>query len=225
MDETTKPSTALRGANGDGAFTLGDLPASAAQAFFVPGDWLIWTTATYAPPVARFLEIGPADYGGLVSGVASGLIWLALVVLAAVVTGIVRDLDRRLTDSLVGGWREARRRLRVGVALLGYRWRQLVRAKRSAAEVIEFSEEPEVGEAELRALRLHAKLQPGYSLGVSDVAAGLGVRKHEARQILSRLRQLQFVSPTLGGSGDGENAYTATRAGRAFVAFRQPSAG
>lgn len=65
-------------------------------------------------------------------------------------------------------------------------------------------------------LELHARLAPGFALGVSDVAAELAVRIHEIRPALERLTRLKLLQSTVGGL-DGETAFTVTAAGRAML--------
>jgi hypothetical protein len=94
-DEIAKPTSALRlDVNDDGQFTISDVPVWLVEAFFLPGDWLIWATLTYAAPVARFLELGAADYGSVLSGSVSGLIWLALVILAVMAYRAFHNFNR-----------------------------------------------------------------------------------------------------------------------------------
>src|SRR5690606_12569156 len=67
-----------------GALTISDLPAMLAVLFFVPGDWLLWSIAAYAAPVARLLAIGPADFGGPLSASISAVAWSASLVITTI---------------------------------------------------------------------------------------------------------------------------------------------
>jgi DNA-binding CsgD family transcriptional regulator len=207
--------------NGDGTFTISDAFLFVGDAFFVPGDWLVWTIATYAPPLARFFELGPSAYGGVLSGFVSASAWLATLLLLIIVYGTIRDFDRALTSLIVRGYNESRRRIRVGAALLGYRLRSLRRRPANSADVV-ISQEIDLSAEELAVLQLYAGLQSGYALSESEIAAQLEVRRNRAEQALARLRKLGTLETTLGGS-DGEIAYRLTGAGRGLLVHRQLS--
>lgn len=210
--------------NGDGQLTLSDLPAWMVEAFFVPGDWLIWATLTYAPPVARLLGVDAADYGGTLAGVLSAVAWLLGARLVVSTYVAARDFDHALTSRLIGKYEEARRRVRVGLALLGYWLRRRLKRQRSDHEAVLLPEKLELTDQEWRVLRLHDKLQPGYALAFSDIVASLKLSRNETRKVLEGLLRPSLLTATLG-AGDGENAYTITRAGRAFLLFHQVRSG
>ena len=219
MEDIPKPSSLWRAdPSGDPSYTISDLGLWLQDAFFLPGDWLIWATATYAAPVAEFLEIGANDYGGVLSGFVSALAWILLMIAAGVTYGAVRDFDRRVTDAAGRLYADVRRRLRIAGALLVYRLRRS--QDESKSEAIEFSEEINLSAEEVRVLRLHAQLKAGYALAVSEVMAALKISGDHARQALSKLKQLNLVASTVGGL-EGESAYRLTRAGQAFLVFRQ----
>jgi len=73
--------------NNDGVFTVTDIGLWLENAFFLPGDWAIWLTATYAPDIGRFFEVGVSDYGSTFSALVSVFIWLALARLRAALLG------------------------------------------------------------------------------------------------------------------------------------------
>lgn len=224
-DEITKPGGALRpDVNGDGTVTIADLPGWAVEVFFLPGDWLVWAIRTHAAPVARFLELGADDYGGVLSGSFSGLCWLALLMLTVVVLRAVHNFDQALTTRLRRGYSTARLRLRVAARLLEARLRRPASSARGGphetSEAIEFSEPVEVNDAELRVLKLHDELEAGYALAVGEVAAALELGTSRAGEILERLVELQLLGTTVGGC-DGQTAYTLTRVGRAYLSFRR----
>jgi hypothetical protein len=93
------------------------------EAFFLPGDCLIWAALSFAPPVARFLELGTSDYGGVLSGFLSALAWLLLLIAGMLYQG-VREADRSATRWLTAAWAEGRRRAIVARATIGQRWRE-----------------------------------------------------------------------------------------------------
>ena len=224
MDETTtRPGAPAADINGDGELDLGEVLAWSKEAFALPGDWLIWATLTYASPVAEVLGVDASDYGSVLSGVVSALVWLIVAVLAISTWGAVRNFDRALTERLVRIHREARRGLRIGIALLGYRLKRLRRAK-PQRELVEFPKELEISDRELRALRLHGDVKPGYALALSEVATALRIGKNEARELLSRLARLHLLGTTVGGC-DGESAFTLTAVGRAFLSHSREKSG
>jgi hypothetical protein len=207
--------------NGDGTFTVSDLFLFVGDAFFVPGNWLIWTIATYVPPVARFLELGPSAYGGILSGFVSAFAWLATLLALIIAYGSIRDFDRALTSRIVRGYAETRRRIRVGAALLGYRLRSLRGRPPQPADIV-ISQEIDLSADELAVLQLYADLQSGYVLSESEIAARLELRRNRTEQVVARLRKLGTLETTLGGS-EGENAYRLTGAGRGLLVHRQLS--
>ena len=218
--EIAKPRSVLHAdVNGDGELTISDAFLWPVDAFFLPGDWLIWTVATYAPPIARFLELGSSAYGGILSGFMSAFVWLASLLAVIIVYGSVRDFDRALTGMIHRGFVETRRKIRVGLALLGYWWRSR-RPKSPKQSHVEFSEEVELSAVELQVLRLHGDLKHGYALSESEIAAKLALRRNRAEEALARLRKLGLIETTLGG-GENEGAYRLTGAGRGLLVFRQ----
>ena len=212
-----KPSLAAVDIGSDGHFTLSDLPAWLYEAYFLPGDWLLWTIASYLPGVASFLEIGATGYGGVLSGFVSTCAWLLLLISGSIAYQSIRAADQAMTRGLVDFCADVGRRGRIAVALLRTRMRGRQQAPPATIEVVE---DLELSREELNALQLHGELQPGYALAVSDVAAALDARAHHARVLLERLQKLGLLVTTVGGS-DGESAYTLTRAGRALLIFRQ----
>jgi len=218
VSETTTDLGGRVDLNGDGQLAVGDLPAWLVDAFFMPGDWLIQVTLTYASPVARFFGVDAGDYGGTLSGLVSTVVWLFGARLVMLAYGATRDFDHALTRSLTRKYSEARRRVRVGLALLGYWLRRRLQRQRTDHEAVVLPEELELSDQELRVLRLHSELRPGYALVVSEIAAAVKLSRNETRKVLERLLQPGLLAATLGG-GDGENSYTLTRAGRAFLSF------
>jgi DNA-binding MarR family transcriptional regulator len=80
-------------------------------------------------------------------------------------------------------------------------------------------EEPSLSGDEERALRLYARLAPGFALAVSDVAEELDARVYDVSAVLERLQRLRLLQSTVGGLDD-ETAYTLTPAGRALLRLR-----
>jgi hypothetical protein len=212
-----KPSVAVGDAGGDALFTLSDLPAWLYAAYFLPGDWLLWTMSSQLPSVARFLEVGAGDYGGVLSGFISTCAWVLLLVSGSIAYQSVRDADRAMTRGIADLCADIGRRARIAAALLRMRMRK---RKPATPEKIEVAEDLEVSRDELKTLQLYGELEPGYALAVSDVAAALHARSHEVRRLLERLAHLGLLGSTVGGL-EGESAYTLTRAGRALLIFRK----
>jgi hypothetical protein len=187
------------------------------QLFFLPGDGLVWAIASYAPSVAAFLEIGPDDYGSVLGGFVSACAWIVLVVTTAIVYQKIRDVDDALTRGVATLGADLVRGARIARALLV---RTLRERKKPREATIEVAEDIDLGREELRVLRLHGDLKPGYALAVSEVATTIHARVRHAQELLERLTKLQLLESTVGGL-DGENAYRLTRSGRAFLIFRQ----
>ena len=77
---------------GDGITTISDVGAWVGWLFFYPGDFLLAGVMLLAPLLARFLEIGPSSYGGLFSGLFSG-VWYIFMFLAGLGIFLGRDDD------------------------------------------------------------------------------------------------------------------------------------
>ena len=203
-------------ANGDGSVTFGDLAGWLRQAFFLPGDGVIWLVSTYTPSVAHFLGLGPEDYGGVGSGLTSGVVWLAVFLLVVIVYSKIRELDRRLTRGVAVLYDNVLRRVRISAAVLRQRFR---RRDKPPPATLELKEDLQLTAEELRVLEAHAELGPGYALAVAECALQLGVPAHRAEALLEKLKGLGLLSGTLGG--DGQNAYILSAAGRGYLVFRR----
>ena len=194
----------------DDAGTLA-LP-SLAKLYCLPGDWAIYGVATYAPWAAQWLGIEAADYGSAYSVAVSLVAWAALTILLIVAWAAVRDVDRAVTRGVSRLASETMRRIRMAIARFKYRHGP----KRRTEPAIEVTEVPELKLDELRVLRLHASLGPGYALAVSDVAERLEARGYQIRGVLEHLQGLKLLQATVGGL-DGESAYTLTPLGRIIL--------
>ena len=224
MDEIPQPPSVFRvDFNGDARYTITDFLLWLQDAFFLPGDWLIWTVATYAPRAAAFLELGAADYGGVLSGFVSALAWIALLLSLGTLLTILRNADRALTSGIGAAHAEGRRRMRVTAALLRYRLRGAM-PERKAGDLVELSEEVELDAQELGILRLHADLEPGQALAEREVAAKLELGGREARRALAKLERLNLLERD-ARAFKGNGGYRLAQAGRAFLVFRQLAGG
>lgn len=205
-------------ANGDGQFTFADVFERLWALLFLPGDLFLYVLSAYAAPLARWLELGPADYGGFVSGVLSTCVWFVALTIASITYHYVRDVDRRLTSAT---WRliaTARLRARIRYALLRQRWRAWFAARQPAKQATEVRE-VELSAPELRVLQLHAGLAAGYTLSVSEVAHALRARVYATHELLSGLKELGLLNRAMGGTDD-ETSYTLSAAGKALLAAR-----
>jgi len=206
----------------DAQFTLADLWARLVQCFFVPGNFVLWCLVTYAPPLARLVELSPADYHGVFTGIISAMFWLAAIVLCGAAYNFIRRIDRVVTGGFVKFYREWLRRKRVGRIWVYCQLRaikpRLLTGKKSTEPAIDF-DEFELGELELEALRSHAFLAPGYVLGASDIASALEIRTAQARQVLERLEKLGLIETTIGTS-DGESGSRISRTGQFVLMAR-----
>ncbi|MBN1240431.1 MAG: hypothetical protein JXB36_18150 [Gammaproteobacteria bacterium] len=219
------PAAALRGPE---PFTISDIGLVLGPLFFAPGDWLLWVMAAHAPRVANFLELSPADYGGWFSGFFSALIWLALLTLSAIAYRAVRDFDEALTCRIVQLYQDARRGMRVARNRIKFELRHVAaqreKRRRRIEPSLELHEGIDVSAMELKVLLAHAQLPPGRAMPIADIAAMIAVQKDQARRVVSRLKQLNLLAPTIGGA-DGDTAYTLTSAGVAFLMFRRGTSG
>jgi hypothetical protein len=217
IDTPIPPSLPPLDANGDRATTLADAGPWLLQVYFLPGDGVLWLVAAYLPSLAQFFGFGATpNYGGLWSGLISAFVWLALFVMGIIACGAVRDFDRRVTRWFSTGCRAALRRARIALAVLRSKpWRR----ERARASTVELAEDLVLTDEELRLLRAHFNLAPGYALHASDGAHQLKLRASQARALLEKLVSLGLLSRTLGG--DGEEAYTLSAAGRGYLVFHQ----
>lgn len=180
--------------------------------FCLPGDWAIYAAATYLPSVAEWLALDAGDYGSAYSAAVSLAVWAVATILLIMAWAALRDFDRAVTRGVSGLASETMRRIRMAIARFKYRHG----SKQRTEPVIEVTEEPDLGLDEVRVLRLHAALGPGYALAVSDVAERLEARGYQIRGVLERLQGLKLLQATVGGL-DGESAYTLTPLGRIIL--------
>jgi hypothetical protein len=203
-------------ANGDGHVDAADVLANAGSLFFLPGDSCLFALATYAAPLARWLDLGSADYGGVVSAVLSACAWFIAFTIVSIVYHRVLDVDRRLTGAVRGLLASVARHARMARALWRQRWRAWLASHRQAKPEAP-SREVALSATERKVLMLHAGLAAGYALSVSEVADALGARRDPTRELLTALKELGFLNRSIGGADD-ETSYTLSTAGRAWLA-------
>ncbi len=204
-------------ANGDGQFTAADVFANLEALFFLPGDLFLFALSTYATALATELDLGPADYGGIVSGVLSACAWFFAFTIASIAYHYVLDVDRRVTGTTRRLFAMAGLRVRISYALLRQRWRAWLAARRPAEPAP--VREVELSAMELRVLQLHAGLAAGYALSVTEVADALHARVYATRELLNGLKGLGLLNRAVGTTDD-ETTYTLSSAGRALLAAR-----
>jgi hypothetical protein len=180
------------------------------QLFCLPGDWAIYVVARYLPAQAEWLGVGAAEYGSAYSVAASLAGWVLVSIVLIMTWAAIRDADRAVTRSMSGLYSETLRQIRMAIARLKYGRRPKPRTE----PVLEVSEWPALSVDEIRVLREHATVGPGYALAVSDIAERLETRGYQIRGVLERLQTLKLLQSTVGGL-DGETAYTMTPFGRA----------
>jgi hypothetical protein len=199
--------------------TTADLIGLLSNLFFLPGDLLLWALAAHASPLAHFLGIGPRDYGGVLSGFISSCAWIAAFISAAIAWQAVVDFDRRVTSATKRLFASATLRLRIARTLARQRIRAWL-AARAPATPVEIASDIGLSTGQLQALRLHAKLPPGYALTTREVAEATGARLRMTQDLLDGLHRLGLLQPTFGGEDD-ERAYVLTKAGKALLVFRK----
>jgi hypothetical protein len=64
--------------NYSGAVTISDFREWVQWLFFYPGDVVMFLALESFPSVGRFFEVSPLSYGGIWSGIFSGLLWMLL---------------------------------------------------------------------------------------------------------------------------------------------------
>ena len=205
-------------ANGDGQLTFADAFERLWVLLFLPGDLFLYELSTHAAPLAQWLELGPADYGGFVSGVLSVCAWLVVFAIVSIAYHYVLDVDQRVTGTTRRLFATAQLRVRIRYTLLRQRWRTWFAGRRPATQVTEVRE-VELSATQLRVLQLYAGLAAGYALSISEVARALRARDYDTRELLSRLKELGFLNRAIGGMDD-ETSYTLTAAGKALLVAR-----
>jgi hypothetical protein len=199
--------------------TTADLIGLLSNLFFLPGDLLLWALTAHAAPLAHSLGVGPRDYGGVLSGFISSCAWIAAFISVAIVCQAVVDFDRRVTAATKRLFASATLRVRIARTV----WRQRIRAwlaARAPENPVELASDIEVSPEQLQALRLHAKLPPGYALTAREAAEATGARLRATQDLLDGLHKLGLLQPTFGGEDD-ERAYVLTKAGKALLVFRK----
>ena len=65
--------------NYSGSITISDVGIWWKWLYFYPGDGFIYFLVNSAPDVGHFLEVSYSDYGGILSGVVSFIVWITVI--------------------------------------------------------------------------------------------------------------------------------------------------
>ena len=155
--------------------------------FFVPGDHL-----------AKSLALNAAGHGSVLSGLISGVVWLAAIVLIVVIYRLIRDLDRALTAFVRSLYEGLQRTGRVVARRLSIAFRSYALERQARLARTEVSEQRALSGLQLAVLQSHAELPPGYLLTPSDLASALDMRAADIEQALATLKKLSLVERTFG---------------------------
>jgi DNA-binding MarR family transcriptional regulator len=206
-----------RDMNADGQFTIADVWQWLVHAYFLPGDAAIWALLRFAPGSAHFLELGGRSYGGFVSGVLSGLLWFVAIIVAGAAWTLIGNFDRAVTSRVLAYRREIARSARSARHRLAGAARIYRRREKRAANAPEgMGALPKLNSLEHKVLNAHAKLGPGYTLGIAELAADLGIRRAQAERLVARLEKLGLLSKGFGDSEEG-TGYLLSSPGQFFV--------
>jgi len=208
------PTFFVADADHDGRVTGADALAWLEQAFFLPGDWALWSIARYAPSLASAFGIKTPEYGGFLAGTISTVVWLLAIILIGTLYSYVVAFNRRATRGMHRLQADALRLLRAaGVwlrARLGFGKKDVRKVAEPAAEI------PAL---EVRVLCELAALEAGYVASPLEVARALSLPAEETRDVLDAMQRGGLVVRTLGGS-DGESGYVLSKRGRGVLLQR-----
>lgn len=195
--------------NGDQRFTITDLGIWAAKVFFLPGDWMIWKLVTAAPGLARFLELSPADYGGLLSNVLSVLFWLLVLLACYLLWRFVRAVDDKLTGWVLTAFEAVK--LRARILLIQAR----ARKDKDKTEDIHFADDIQLNRIEFNILKAHSNDQRSAPLDLDKLAGLLKIQVRDVERCMDRLRKLGLLqrSRALG--------HSLTQSGSAYLVYKQ----
>lgn len=197
-----------------GQFTLSEIGRWLYHLLFFPGDYMLSLVITYAPQLVATLGLSPLNFGGVLSGVLSVLIWAALFVSVRAARRIIRNTLRAFIDFLKVIRLAIRARLHVARTMLFSLFHRF--PPRRTLEDADLSTQFELNDLDLAVLQAEAHLAPGFSLTAPDIAASIRVRPSQAQQILDKLKKLQLITDSFG-SMDGFDGYQITQSGRFVV--------
>lgn len=213
---TAKPAHPLLG-NLSG-FELSNIGPLLAEIFFMPGDWIIWLLAAYLPNQAQSLEIGPADYGSLASGIVSGTAWLMVLALALIAAHFIRKAYEAVFYEGLHIVNRSKTRIRTSIDTVKYR-NQVAQVSSKPKEAEISTDAQDLTLAELKLLRAHLSGQHFAQMKLEDLAAALSIKANEVAKMVGRLKDMGLLEASKRHGG-----YALTAAGDAYLSFRQPPA-
>lgn len=207
--------------NNDGFFTISDVALWIQQAFFMPGDTIIWLLLRFLPVVARFLELTPASYGGTLSALASLLVWTGVAVVFLIVTHYIAEVDRAISEAIRGIFTAATVKFRtMKVRLASWRKRRRDRSRRDGQESV--IRDLELTPEEVRILTAHAHVTPPGMIALSDLVRATGVPRIEVMRLLARLQDLKLIAFSAGAEAEA-GGYSLTDSGQRVVSIAKLS--
>lgn len=204
--------------NGDGQFTLRDIPELGVAWLLFPGDAAIALVMRYAPAAAEFFELGRDDFGGTVSLCLSAIFWLVSLLAISLAFNAIRNLDRRLTSWCTGRIDAARLALRVARRRVSAAIGERRRRRESREEIIAVAE-VDIETFDAAVLRCYGSAGEMRVLAAEDVAHSLRCSLRKVQAALRRLRDFQLVENAFG-TDQGREGHQITRAGQIYLLER-----
>jgi hypothetical protein len=201
--------------NADGHFTISDVGEWTIYLLHLPGDLAIAFVIRFVPALATFLELGPANYGGTLSLFISILTWSVAIIAVGLVVNAIRNLDRWVTNWIVGHLREGMRVLRVLrrrlVIAVG-----TIRRKREASASNVIVSEVDLENFDAAVLRCYADVGDRRILCADDVARVLKASLRQVQHALRRLGDYRLIEPASRADGR-DDGHTITQAGQIYL--------
>jgi DNA-binding MarR family transcriptional regulator len=207
--------------NHDGRFTISDIGLWLQHAFFLPGDWLIWTSMRYWPELSRFLEVGSRHYGSSFSALISVFVWLAVMVTILTTSHWLAAMDRAVTRAIREALAAMMIKFRIVRRLIAESFR---RRRARLTDLVSASQGPQLNAEELRVLKAHGYVRPPGTLALSDIVRATGVPRSQVVTILARLHELELLDAQ-EAENSNERAYALTEPGRLLAGIEKPRIG
>jgi hypothetical protein len=204
--------------NGDGQFTLLDVPELAIAWLLFPGDAAIDLLLRYAPAVTEFFELGRNDLGGPVSLCLSAIFWFIALVAITLVVNAIRNLDRRMTAWCTGRIEAGRTALRVVWRRLSCWIGQMRRRREAKKELVEVAA-VDIATFDAAVLRCYGSVGEMRVLAAEDVATSLRCSLRNVKSALRTLLDYRLVEPAFG-TDQGREGHQITRAGQIYLLER-----
>lgn len=207
--------------NDDGQLTISDVGLWLQHAFFLPGDWVIWTSLQYWPQAAQFFELTTRAYGSTLSALISVIVWLIVIVIVMVTSHYLAAADRALTKAVLSIFGKLLLNIRIArYRLLGAirRWQGHASGRHAGSAAVELNSE------ELRVLKAHTHVSPPATLALSDLVRATGVPRDQITQILDRLEELELLNPMKNDKANAKG-YALTKPGRDLLTINSLTLG